>query len=356
MATTTAPHSTSTELNGKATMMQAIVQDRYGSADVLELQAVAQPQIGHDEVLVRVHAAGVQIGDWHVMTGQPYLMRIMGFGFRAPKARVRGMDVAGIVAAVGQNVTGFQVGDEVFGTGDGSFAEYARARANKLAPKPANLTFAQAATLPTSAWVALQALRNAGGIKPGQKVLIVGASGGVGIFAVQLAKSFGADVTGVCSTTKMDMVRSIGADHVIDYTHEDFNRGRQRYDLILDMVGNHSLAQLRRALTPRGTLVLVGGEGGGRLIGGVGRSLRALVVSPFVNQRLRMLLALANTADLQKLKELTEAGQVTPVIDRTYPLSEGPAAVRYLHEGHPRGKIVITVRDADRRSAHENNG
>ncbi|HEY5529179.1 MAG TPA: NAD(P)-dependent alcohol dehydrogenase [Thermoleophilia bacterium] len=323
--------------------MKAIIQDQYGSPDVLELQEVDRPEIGDDDVLVRVRAAGVHIGDRHIMTGLPYLMRVMGFGLRAPKARVRGTDVSGTVEAAGKNVTRFQAGDDVFGTCDGSFADHTRAREDKLAPKPANLTFEQAAAVPTSACTALQALRDRGGIQPGQKVLIVGASGGVGMFAVQIAKSFGAEVTGVCSTTKVDMVRSIGADHVIDYTQEDFTQSGQRYDLILDMVGNRSLSHLRRALTPRGTLVLVGGEGGDRWIGAVGRSIRALVVSPFVSQRMRMIVATANTEDLQFLKELIEAAKVTPVIDRTYSLSEVPDAIRYLNDGHARGKIVITV-------------
>jgi len=323
--------------------MKAIIQDQYGSPDVLELQEVDRPEIGDDDVLVRVRAAGVHIGDRHIMTGLPYLMRVMGFGLRAPKARVRGTDVSGTVEAAGKNVTRFQAGDDVFGTCDGSFAEHTRAREDKLALKPANLTFEQAAAVPTSACTALQALRDRGGIQPGQKVLIVGASGGVGMFAVQIAKSFGAEVTGVCSTTKVDMVRSIGADHVIDYTQEDFTQSGQRYDLILDMVGNRSLSHLRRALTPRGTLVLVGGEGGDRWIGAVGRSIRALVVSPFVSQRMRMIVATANTEDLQFLKELIEAAKVTPVIDRTYSLSEVPDAIRYLNDGHARGKIVITV-------------
>ena len=333
--------------------MKAIVQQTYGTPDVLKLQEVDKPEIGDDDVLVRVHAAGVHIGDWHLMTGRPYLMRIMGFGFRAPKARVRGTDVAGTVEAAGKNVTRFQAGDDVFGTCEGSFAEYARVREDKLAPMPANLTFEQAATVPTSACTALQALRGKGGIQPGQRVLIVGASGGVGMFAVQIAKSFGADVTGVCSTTKVEMARSIGADHVIDYTQEDFTRSGQRYDLILDMGGNRSLSNLRRALTPRGTLVLVGGEAGDRWIGGaMSRSMRALVVSPFVSQKLRMMIATPNTDDLRFLKEFIEAGKVTPVIDRTYPLSEVPDAMRYLREGHAHGKIVITVRGTDRRSAH----
>ena len=329
------------------TTMKVIIQDRYGSADVLQLRDIEKPAMGVEDVLVRVHAAGVHIGDWHLMSGEPYLMRIMGFGFRRPTARVRGMDVAGIVEAIGQKVTRFQAGDEVFGTCDGSFAEYASARQDMLALKPANLTFEQAAAVPTSAFTALQALRT-GGIKPAQKVLIVGASGGVGVFAVQIAKSFGAEVTGVCSTAKVDMVRSVGADHVIDYTKEDFinTRGGPRYDLILDMGGNRSLSQLRRALTPGGTLVLVGGEGGDRWIG-IGRSLQALVVSRFVSQKLRPLSAKPNQVDLQVLKQLIEAGKVTPVIDRTFSLSEVPDAIRYLHEGRARGKLVIRVRSAD---------
>jgi NADPH:quinone reductase-like Zn-dependent oxidoreductase len=342
-------HTTPDELN-QAKSMKAIVQDRYGSPDVLQLRDINKPEIGVDDVLVRVHAAGVHIGDWHLMTGEPYLMRIIGFGLRAPKARVRGMDVAGVVVAVGQNVTRFQAGDEIFGTCDGSFAEYASAREDMLAPKPANLTFEQAAAVPTSAFTALQALHT-GGVQGGQKVLIVGASGGVGMFAVQIAKSFGAEVTGVCSTAKVDTVLAIGADRVIDYTKEEFTRSGPRYDLILDMGGNRSLSQLRRALTPRGTLVLVGGEGGDRWIG-IGRSLQALVVSPFVSHSLRPLVSKPNKADLQFLKELIEDGRVTPVIDRTYPLSAVPDAIRYLHEGRARGKLVIKVQEADTGSAH----
>ena len=324
--------------------MRAIVQDTYGSAEVLELQEVSRPQVGDDEVLIRVQAAGVHIGDWHLMTGQPYLMRIMGFGLRAPKARIPGMDVAGTVAAVGKNVTRFALGDEVFGTGDGAFAEYATARVETLARKPANLTFEQAAAVPTSACTALQALRDVGGVQAGQRVLIIGASGGVGLFAVQIAKSFGAEVTGVCSTSKLDLVRSVGADHVIDYTQGDFTRGAERYDLILDMGGNRSLSQLRRVLSPRGTLVLVGGEGGGRWIGGaMGRSLRAVVMSPFVSQRLRMVLGVTRSEDLHVLSGLLETARVTPVIDQTLPLRKVPDALRLLSEGRTRGKIVITV-------------
>jgi NADPH:quinone reductase-like Zn-dependent oxidoreductase len=334
--------ATPAELAGHRMSMKAIVQHRYGSVDVLQLQDVDKPEVGLDDVLLRVHSAGVHMGDWHLMSGEPYLMRIIGFGFRRPKARVRGIDVAGIVEAVGQNVTQFQAGDAVFGTCNGAFAEYASARQDMLALKPSNLTFEQAAAVPTSAFTALQALR-AGGIRAGQKVLIVGASGGVGMFAVQIAKSFGAEVTGVCSTRKVDIVRSLGADHVIDYTRDDFTRKGPRYDLMLDMGGNRRLSQLRRALTARGTLVLVGGEGGDRWTG-MGRSLQALAVSPFVSHSLRPLSAKPNQPDLQFLKELIQAGKLTPVIDRTYLLSEVPDAIGYLREGHARGKLVISVR------------
>jgi NADPH:quinone reductase-like Zn-dependent oxidoreductase len=326
------------------TTMQAIVQDRYGSSSVLKLRSIDIPEIGADDVLVRVRAAGVHIGDLHVMTGQPYLMRIVGFGLRAPKARVRGMDVAGTVEAIGSNVTRFHTGDDVYGTCDGAFAEYASARADTLAPKPSNLTFEQAAAVPHGAITALQGLRDTGEIKRGQKVLIIGASGDVGMFAVQIAKWFGAEVTGVCSTTKMDMVRSIGADRVIDYGKEDFTRSGKHYDLILDTGGNRSLSQVRRALTPTGTLVLVGGEGGDRWIGGgTWRSVRALVLSRFVSQRLRPVLATPNTGDLVLLTQLIEAATITPMIGRTYRLSETSDAIRQLEEGHARGKVVITV-------------
>ncbi len=327
--------------------MLAIVQDRYGPAETLELSDIDRPAIGDADVLVRVHAAGLHIGDWHVMTGRPYLMRLIGFGLRAPRARVRGMDVAGTVAAVGKDVAHLKAGDAVFGTGDGAFAEYARAKADTLAPKPANLSFAQAAALPTSACTALQALRDVGGIRPGQRVLIVGASGGVGLFAVQLARALGADVTGVCGTAKVGLVRSLGADHIIDYTKEDFTRGGRRYDLILDLGGSRPLAHLRRALTPRGTLVLVGGEGGGRWLGGIDRVLRAVALSRFGGQRLRPVSGAANAADLRTLRDLVEAATVTPVVDRTYALHEVPDAIRALAAGHARGKLVVTVRGAD---------
>jgi NADPH:quinone reductase-like Zn-dependent oxidoreductase len=328
---------------GQECSMKAIVQDTYGSFEVLELRDVDRPDIGDDGVFVRVRAAGVHIGDWHVMTGLPYLLRVVGFGLRAPKARIRGIDVAGTVEAIGKSVTRFQVGDEVFGTCDGSFAEYASAREEQLVFKPANLTFEQSAAVPTSAFGALQALRDKGGIGPGQKVLIVGASGGVGMFAVQIAKAFGAEVTGVCSTTKLDLVRSIGADHVVDYTRDDVTRSGQRYDLILEMGGRQSLSRLRRTLTPLGTLVLVGGEGGSRWIGGTDRWMRALVLSPFVSQRLCVLTLKENTEDLQFVKKLIEDGKLTPLIDRTYSLSEAADALRYLRDGHARGKVVITV-------------
>jgi NADPH:quinone reductase-like Zn-dependent oxidoreductase len=321
--------------------MRAIVQDQYGQTDVLRLAEIDRPKVDNDDVLIRVHAASVHIGDWHVMTGLPYLLRVVGFGFGAPKARVRGMDVAGTVEAVGQNVTQFQAGDEVFGICAGSFAEQATARVATLARKPANLTFEQAAAVPTSAVAALQALRNAGGIKPSDKVLIIGASGGVGLFALQIAKSFGAEVTGVCSTAKVDLVRSVGADHVIDYAEEDVTQSGQQYDLILVMGGNRSLSQLKRALRPGGTLVPVGTEGGNRWVGGKAW-IQAMLLSRLV-RHLRPLASEPNQADLQFLAELIEAGKITPVIDKTLPLSEVPDAIRYLHEGHARGKVVITV-------------
>jgi NADPH:quinone reductase-like Zn-dependent oxidoreductase len=323
--------------------MKAIVRDTYGSPEVLELRDIDKPEIADDEVLVRVHAAGVDRGVWHIMTGLPYPIRLAGYGLRAPKNPVVGSDMAGVVEAVGKNVTRFQPGDEVFGIGKGSYAEYVCAREDKLAHKPANLTFEQAAVVAISGLTAMQGLRDHGRVEPEQKVLVIGASGGVGTFAVQTAKAFGAHVTGVCSTTKVDMVRSIGADHVIDYTREDFAEGEQRYDLILDIGGNSSLARLRRALAPRGTLIIVGGETDGRWLGGTDRQLRALMLSPFVGQKLGTFVASENHEDMNVLKELIEVGKVTPVIDRTYPLSEVPEAIRYLEEGHARGKVVITV-------------
>jgi NADPH:quinone reductase-like Zn-dependent oxidoreductase len=323
--------------------MKAIVRDTYGSPDVLELRDIDKPKISDEEVLVHVHAAGVGRDVWHIMTGLPYPIRLAGYGFRAPKNPIIGSDIAGVVETVGKNVSRFQPGDEVFGIGKGSYAEYVCAREDKLAPKPANLTFEQAAVVAIMGSTALQALRDHGKVRPGQEVLIIGASGGVGTYAVQIAKAFGAHVTGVCSTTKVEMVRSIGADHVIDYTREDFAEGDQRYELILDSGGNSTLVRLRRALASRGTLIIVGGEGGGRWLGGTDRQLRAMMLSPFVSQKLGTFVNKENHEDMLVLKELIESGKITPVIDRTYPLSEVPEAIRYLEGGHARGKVVITV-------------
>jgi NADPH:quinone reductase-like Zn-dependent oxidoreductase len=327
--------------------MKAIVQDRYGDLDVLELRDIDQPVPKDNEVLVQVHAAGLDRGVVHVMSGLPYMIRLVvpTLGLRRPKVPVRGMDVAGRVEAVGSNVTRFQLGDEVFGwTDGGSYAEYTCAPEDHLAPKPAALTFEQAAAVPISAFAALQALRDEGQVQPGQRVLVIGAAGGVGSFAVQLAKAFGADVTGVASTAQVDLVRSLGANDVVDYTREDPTDGRRHWDLILDTAGHRSLSQLRRALTPRGTLVIVGSEVRGRWLGGFDRNLRAVALSRLVGQRLRMLGSKPRQEDLQTLRELIEAGKLTPVIDRTYPLREVPQAIRYLVEGHGGGgKVVITV-------------
>ncbi|HJY02483.1 MAG TPA: NAD(P)-dependent alcohol dehydrogenase [Streptosporangiaceae bacterium] len=334
---------TTTQRTTDGTTMQAITQDRYGEAgDVLRLEEIARPAIGDEDVLLRVHAAGVDQGVWHLMTGLPYPVRL-ACGIRAPKTRVRGREVAGRVEATGSAVTALRVGDEVFGIADGSFAQYASARPGKLAPKPANLTFAQAAAVPVSALTALQAVRDRGRVQAGQKVLVIGASGGVGTFAVQIAKAAGAEVTGVSSTAKLDLVRSLGADHVIDYTRDDITAGDHRYDVILDTGGHRPLSQLRRALTPRGTLVIVGSEHGGRWLGGSDRQLRALMLSPFTSQRLTTLICSENTQDLQALTELIESGQVRPVIDRTYPLSQIPQAIQYLRDGHAQGKVVVNL-------------
>ena len=332
--------------------MRAITQDRYGSSDVLRLDEVGTPAFAEDEILVRVRAAGVGPEVWHLMTGRPSFVRLMGFGLRAPKARIPGRDVAGIVEVVGSAVSGFHPGQEVFGSCRGSFAEYTVAAtaekgtvggAGVLALKPGNLTFEQAAAVPTSASTALQGLRDAGGLQAGQSVLIIGASGGVGTFAVQLAKEFGAHVTGVCSTAKAELVRSLGADDVVEYTRDDFAERPEHYDLILDTAGRRSLAQLRRALTPRGTLVIVGGEGGGRLTGGFERQLRAVALSRFVSQRLLSLTAVDRRADLLFLKDLIEAGKLTPVVDRIYALPDAASALADADEGHGRGKKVIVI-------------
>jgi NADPH:quinone reductase-like Zn-dependent oxidoreductase len=327
----------------KATM-QAIVQDRYGEAgDVLRLEETGRPAFGDGEVLLRVHAAGVDRGVWHLMTGLPYPVRLAGYGVRAPKTRVRGREVAGRVEAIGKDVTTFQVGDEVFGIAEGALAGYARAEAGKLARRPENLTAVQAAAVSISALTALQAVRDYGHVQAGQKVLVIGASGGVGTFAVQIAKAYGAEVTGVCSTAKTDLVQSIGADHVIDYTRASIDDGAHRYDVIIDTGGNRPLRQLRAALTPGGTLVIVGGETGGRWLGGFDRSLRAPVLSRFVGQRLAVVMCSENAADLLVLAQLIESGKVTPVIDKTYPLSQAPDAIRYMEQGNARGKVVVTI-------------
>lgn len=323
--------------------MKAMVQDTYGSAEVLELRDIDRPGIADDEVLIRVRAAGVYRAVWHLMAGLPYPIRLAGYGLRAPKTPVPGSDVAGVVEEVGKDVTRFQPGDEVLGIGKGTYAEYARAPEDKLVLKPASLTFEQAAAIAISGLTALQALRDHGKVQPGQKVLIIGASGGVGTYAVQLAKAFGAHVTGVCSTTKVDLVRSIGADHVIDYSSDDFADGAQRYDLIVDIGGNSSLSRLRRALTPHGRLVIAGGETDGRWLGGTDRQIRALLLSPFVSQKLGTFVSSENHEDMIVLADLIEAGQVTPVIDRTYPLGEAPAGIRHVEAGRARGKVVISV-------------
>jgi NADPH:quinone reductase-like Zn-dependent oxidoreductase len=323
--------------------LKAITYHEYGSPDALEFEDVDAPVVKDDEVLVRVRAASVNPRDWHFMRGVPYFMRAQA-GLRRPKSSLLGSDVAGQVEAAGTAVTRFHPGDEVFAhVQEGGFAEYAAVPEESLGLKPANLTFEQAAAVPLAGLTALQGLRDQGRVRPGQKVLIIGAAGGVGTFAVQLAKHFGADVTGVCSTRNLDLVRSIGADHVIDHTREDFTQGGQRYDLIFQLAGTRSPSDLRRALTPKGTLLLSSGESDGRWVGPMDRILKALVLAPFVSQRLSSFLAKSTTEDLQVLKELIEAGKVSPVIDRTYPQSEVPEAIRYLEEGHARGKVVVTV-------------
>jgi NADPH:quinone reductase-like Zn-dependent oxidoreductase len=322
--------------------MQAMVQDTYGSAAVLTPRDIDRPEIGADEVLVRVRAAGVNIADWAIMSGLPYIARPV-YGLRKPKHVVRGTDVAGTVEAVGSGVTRFHVGDEVFGWCTGAYAEYAAASEDALALKPAHLTFEQAASVPMAAMVALQALRDHGHVQAGQTVLINGASGGIGTFAVQIAKALGAEVTGVCSTRNVDLVRSIGADHVIDYTKDDFTQNGQRYDFILDNVANHSLSELRGALTPTGSLVPNGGNFGNHWFAGGGRVISSHVLARVAGQPLRPFLLSQNQADLIALKELIEAGAVTPVIDRTYPLSETAQAIDHVATGHARGKVAITV-------------
>src|SRR6185295_276201 len=324
--------------------MSAMVAGAYGSADVLHLQSVGRPRIGDAEVLVRVRAAWLDRAAWHLMTGKPYLLRLMGFGLRRPKNPVMGLEVSGTVVEVGAKVTRLRVGDEVLGIGQGTFAEFARAREDKLARKPAALSFEQAAVVGVSALTALQSLRDAGKVRAGQRVLIIGASGGVGTYAVQIAKAFGAEVTAVCSAAKADLARSMGADHVVDYAREDFAGGGRRYDLILDCAGNSKVSRLRRALAPEGTVVFVGGEHGGPITGGFfSRPLIGLALMPFVRQRFAMFQSKERFEDLERLVELIEAGKVVPPLDRVYPLHGVPDAMRDLEAGRVRGKMVISV-------------
>jgi NADPH:quinone reductase-like Zn-dependent oxidoreductase len=322
--------------------MQAMIQDTYGSAEVMQLKDIATPAIGPTDVLVRVRAAGVNPADWAVMHGLPYIARPV-YGMRKPKVGIRGTDVAGVVEAVGAQVTRFAVGDEVFGWGTGSYAEYAAVPEDALALKPASLSFAEAASVPMAGLVALQAVRDHGKVGPGSRVLINGASGGIGTFAVQIAKALGAEVTGVSSTRNLDLVRSLGADHVIDYTTEDFTRNGQQYDVILDNVSNHSLSDLRRVLAPTGMLVPNGGNFGNRWMASGGRIVRAAVLFSFASQTLGNFLVAMRREDLETLATMIEAGSVRPVMDRTYPLRELAGAMAHVGSGHARGKVAITV-------------
>ncbi len=323
--------------------MNAITYDRYGSPDVLKCGETAKPAPADDEVLIKVRAASVNPYDWHFMRGEPYLVRIAAGGLRKPKDSRLGADVAGEIEAVGRNITQFKPGDGVFGSCKGAFAEYACASESKLVMKPDNVTFEQAASVPIAAFTALQGLRDKGHIQPGQKVLINGAAGGVGTFAVQIAKSFGAEVTGVCSTRNMEMVRSIGADQVVDYIQEDFTNSAPRYDVILDCVGNHPFSECRRVLNPRGIYLAAGGTTDNWMIGPLTRAIKALVLSWFVSQKHVMVLAKPSKEDLAIMAELMATRKVTPVIDRSYTLREIPDAIRYLEQGHARGKVVIAV-------------
>jgi NADPH:quinone reductase-like Zn-dependent oxidoreductase len=325
--------------------MLTILQDTYGAEpeSVLRVGEADRPAIGEDEVLVRVHAASVDRGTWHIMAGVPYPIRVAGFGVRRPKYRNPGRCVAGTVEEVGGGVSGLRRGDVVFGVGVASFAEYAAAPAGKLAAGPANLTFEQAATVPISGLTALQAVRDHGRVEAGQSVLILGASGGVGSFAVQIAKGFGAEVTGVCSPAKMDTVRALGADRVLDYTTDDIADPGHRYNVILDTGGNRRLSHLRAALAPRGRLVIVGGETDGRWLGGTDRQIRAQLLSPFLSQKLGTFICRENADDLVVLRELIEAGTLTPAVERAYPLGEVPAAIRHMLDGRAQGKLAVTI-------------
>lgn len=330
---------------GRKATMKAVVRHSYGTADVLRLEDVDKPEAGEGEVIIRVRAAGVPRSAWHLMTGLPYLVRIAGYGLRAPKYPVLGSELAGVVESVGSGVARFRPGDEVFGSGVGAFAEYVRAREDRLAPKPPSLTFEAAAAVPESAVTALQALRDHAHVRAGHKVMVIGASGGVGTFAVQLAKAFGASVTGVCSTEKVDLVRALGADHVIDYIKDHFAEPGQAYDAIVDIGGTRPLSELRRHLTPSGRLIIVGGEGGGRVIGPLGRSLRGLLLSTFARKKIVTFVAGVRAQDLEFLSRLIAEGKVKPAVDRTYPLSDTAEAIRYLEAGRTRGKLVIRVAD-----------
>lgn len=330
--------------------MKAFVYDRYGSPDILELKEVDRPTVADEQLLVRVRAAGINPYDWHLLRGDPYLVRMVG-GLRRPrKATIAGSDIAGVVEAVGKNVTRFRPGDEVYACVNvGGYAQYVCAPQTLVAQKPANLTFEQAAAVPMAAITALQGLRDAGRLQAGQTVLVNGAGGGIGHFAVQLAKALGAaEVTGVCSTGKVELVRSIGADHVIDYTREDFTRSGARYDMVFDTAGNHSIRAFRRALKPKGTFVIVGGAAAarGKLLGPGAQVIRAVLLSPLVrNQRIVTVAAKPSGQDLEFLRGLIEAGKVTPVVDRTFPFAEAPEAIRYLEQGHASGKVVVSVWD-----------
>jgi NADPH:quinone reductase-like Zn-dependent oxidoreductase len=337
------PCGTAPTLPATTQSMKAIVYRCYGSPDVVKLEVIAKPTPADGRVLIKVHAASVNPLDWHYMRGKPYLVRAMA-GTGVPDDIHLGVDFAGTVEAIGKGVTLFKPGDEVFGGADGAFAEYVTVREKgSLALMPGNVTFEQAAAVPIAAVTALQALRDYGKLQPGQKVLINGASGGVGTFAVQIAKALGAEVTGVCSTRNLALVRSIGADHVIDYTREDFTQGSLRYDLIVDIVGTHSLSEYRRVLNPQGALVMVGGPNEGRWIGALSGSIKAMLLGPFVSQKFVFMLAKLNQGDLGVLRDLMQTGKLTPVIDRRYKLSETAEAIRYLEKGHARGKVLITV-------------
>ena len=333
-----------TTTNDRPATMRAVVQHAYGSVDDLELEIVDRPTIAADEVLIEVHAAGVDRGVWHLMTGTPYLIRIAGFGLTKPKQPIQGMDVAGRVVDLGADVTRFSLGDDVFGIASGSFAEYAVAKADKLALKPSTATFDQAAASAISGITALQALTDVGELEAGQDVLVIGASGGVGTFAVQLAKALGAHVTGVASTAKVDLVRSLGADHVIDYTVADPTDGSRRYDLIIDVGGRTPVRRLRRALTSRGTLVIVGGENGGRWTGGIGRQLRAMLLSPFTGQRLTTFISKEARSSIERLAAFIETGDVVPAVGQRFALENTADAIRGMEAGNTRGKSVIVVR------------